>query len=100
MPWRNRMSTASKAPCRWTYSQRSFGRVSRAKLQKPQLALQALLSANSHRPGPPDEATRRSVSHTRERGGASAILGSTIALIGKCPLPEGYVEQHSSARAE
>ena len=65
---------ASKAPWRSTYSQRSFGSLSRAKLQKPQLALQALLSANSQRPGPPELATSRSVSQTRERGFASAPL--------------------------
>src|SRR5262245_18003619 len=61
------MSMASSAPLRSTYSHRSFGKLSRAKLQKPQLALQALVRANSQRPGPPEDKTRRSVSQARAR---------------------------------
>src|SRR6188508_3402982 len=66
------------------YSHRSFDRVSRAKLQNPQLALQALVKANSQRPGPAEETTSRSVSHARSRalhpGLETAPVSGTVSV--------------------
>src|SRR6187200_1775389 len=84
MPWRARISIASKAPWRSTECHWLFGSRSRAKLQKPQFALQALVRANWQKPGPPSLRTERTVAQTPGRRGfalAASISSPDTAIL-------------------
>jgi hypothetical protein len=70
MPLRLRMSEASFASPRVTECRDVAGSWSRAKLQKPQRALQALVMAKWHRPGPPSQMVCSAILQIEVRLGA------------------------------
>ena len=75
------MSTASRAAFPSTNSQRSFGRLSRAKPQKPQFALHALFKANWQNPGPPCSKVNRKISSLRVREGTLPVSIATPSRV-------------------
>jgi hypothetical protein len=71
MPLRFRMSQASFASARVAECLDDTGSLSRAKLQKPQRALQALVMAKWHVPGPPSQTASSAIFQIEGRFGTA-----------------------------
>src|SRR5271165_6930815 len=81
MPLHFRMSRASFASARVAECLDDAGSWSRAKLQKPQRALQALVMAKWHVPGPPVQAASSAIFQIEGRLGALPSNFSPFNLI-------------------
>src|SRR6516162_508296 len=98
MPLRFRMSQASVASARVAECRDDTGSASRAKLQKPQRALQALVMAKWQVPGPPSQTASSAIFQIEGRFGTALAIVAFARRRTSCSLAVRSLTSLSSGR--